>query len=59
FLDEAIDGFFLGKPAKYSMIAQVVTVLVLGLSAALIGPFIERRGPRINMAIATALVVLG
>ncbi|CAK4148716.1 unnamed protein product, partial [Aphanomyces euteiches] len=41
------------------MIAQVVTVLVLGLSAALIGPFIERRGPRINMAIATALVVLG
>ncbi|KAG9400812.1 hypothetical protein AC1031_010250 [Aphanomyces cochlioides] len=58
FLDEAIDGFFL-KPAKYSMSAQVVSMLVLGISAALIGPFIERRGPRMSMAIATALVVFG
>ncbi|CAK4593020.1 unnamed protein product [Aphanomyces euteiches] len=31
----------------------------MGLTAALIGPFIERRGPRLSMAIATVLVVLG
>ncbi|CAK4230553.1 unnamed protein product, partial [Aphanomyces euteiches] len=32
---------------------------MFALSTALIGPFIERRGPRMSMAIAAALVILG
>ncbi|KAH9166970.1 hypothetical protein AeNC1_018228, partial [Aphanomyces euteiches] len=59
FLDEAIDGYFHRKPAGYSVGPDALSILILGLSAALIGPFIEHRGPRISMAIATALVVLG
>ncbi|KAH9110422.1 hypothetical protein LEN26_003390 [Aphanomyces euteiches] len=59
FLDEAIDGFFHGEPAGYAVRAQVVRMSMFALSTALIGPFIERRGPRMSMAIAAALVILG
>ncbi|CAK4878157.1 unnamed protein product [Aphanomyces euteiches] len=59
FLDDAIDGFFLDKPANSVLSCQLVGVMTMGLSAALCGPFIESRGPRMSMAIATSLVVLG
>ncbi|KAH9182892.1 hypothetical protein AeNC1_015132 [Aphanomyces euteiches] len=59
FLGEAIEGYFQGTPGKYAITAQDVGMTFMGLTAALIGPFIERRGPRLSMAIATVLVVLG
>ncbi|CAK4103148.1 unnamed protein product, partial [Aphanomyces euteiches] len=59
FLDGALNGFFLGMEEEYAITVQVLGMAVMGLSAALAGPFIERRGPRLSMAISTALVVLG
>ncbi|CAK4612329.1 unnamed protein product [Aphanomyces euteiches] len=58
-LDGALNGFFLGMQEEYAITVQVLGMAVMGLSAALAGPFIERRGPRLSMAISTALVVLG
>ncbi|CAK4532030.1 unnamed protein product [Aphanomyces euteiches] len=59
FLDDAISDFFLGKAANQALSAQLVGVLAMALSAAVSGPFVERRGPRTSMAAATVLVVLG
>ncbi|KAH9140441.1 hypothetical protein AeRB84_015328 [Aphanomyces euteiches] len=59
FLDDAINGFFLDKAANYALSCQLVGMVTMGLSSALCGPFIESRGPRMSMAIATSLVVLG
>ncbi|KAH9108220.1 hypothetical protein AeMF1_016582 [Aphanomyces euteiches] len=59
FLDDAIVGFFFDMPTHSVLSCQLVGMITMGLSAALCGPFIESRGPRMNMAIATCLVVLG
>ncbi|KAH9151372.1 hypothetical protein LEN26_003872 [Aphanomyces euteiches] len=59
FLDDAINGFFLDKAANYALSCQLVGMVTMGLSSALCDPFIESRGPRMSMAIATSLVVLG
>ncbi|KAH9149601.1 hypothetical protein AeRB84_007392 [Aphanomyces euteiches] len=59
FLDEAINGFFPNQPGNYAVNTQIVGMSIMGLTASLVGPFIERRGPRLSMAIATVLVVLG
>ena len=59
FLAQTIDGFFLGEPRKYAVSGQIVGMFIMGISTALCGPFIERRAPRMSMAISTGLVVLG
>ncbi|CAK4361440.1 unnamed protein product [Aphanomyces euteiches] len=59
FLENAIDGFFLDMPTHSVLSCQLVGMITMGLSAALCGPFVESRGPRMSMAIATGLVVLG
>ncbi|KAG9400806.1 hypothetical protein AC1031_010244 [Aphanomyces cochlioides] len=59
FLDDAISGFFLGKAANQALSAQLLGMLTMALSAAVSGPFVERRGPRTSMAVGTVLVVLG
>ncbi|CAK4092270.1 unnamed protein product [Aphanomyces euteiches] len=59
FLDDTISGFFLDKAANSALSCQLVGMVTMGFAAALSGPFIESRGPRVSMAIATGLVVLG
>ncbi|CAK4832812.1 unnamed protein product, partial [Aphanomyces euteiches] len=59
FLDDAIVGFFFDESASNALSCQIICMVTVGLSAAFCGPFIESRGPRMNMAIATCLVVLG
>lgn len=59
FLDETIDRYFLGQPQNHALRAQLIGILAMGLTAALCGPFVESRGPRMGMAVGTGLLVCG
>ncbi|CAK4619202.1 hypothetical protein LEN26_001711 [Aphanomyces euteiches] len=59
FLDDSIDQYFLGQSQNRAMRSQLVGMLALGLTAALGGPFVESRGPRMGMTVGTGLVVCG
>lgn len=49
----------LGWSNTETSLAFTVAIVVLGLSAAVFGPFVERRGPRISALVAAALFSAG
>jgi OFA family oxalate/formate antiporter-like MFS transporter len=49
----------LGWSATQTSLAFTVAIFVLGLSAAVFGPFVERRGPRTSALLAAALFAAG
>ncbi|RHY25221.1 hypothetical protein DYB32_008451 [Aphanomyces invadans] len=51
--------YFYGKPSKQSYLIVLKAYIFMGVTAALLGPMLERRGPRVGMAMATILLTVG
>ncbi|RHY78784.1 hypothetical protein DYB31_007752 [Aphanomyces astaci] len=58
-LYDALDVYMYGSQTKTSVTVLYQAYIWMGLSAAISGPFIERRGPRIGMTVATMLLAVG
>ncbi|RHY96377.1 hypothetical protein DYB37_011828 [Aphanomyces astaci] len=58
-VSDDLDVFFSGAKSKQCMQALLLGYICLGATAALSGPFLERKGPRVGMAIGTIMVGLG
>ncbi len=58
-LSDSVDVYFYDKITKESTKVLLLAYICLGVSAALAGPFAERRGPRQAMAVGTFLVGIG
>ncbi|ETV93710.1 hypothetical protein H310_12474 [Aphanomyces invadans] len=59
FISDALDMYFYGKPSKQSYLIVLKAYIFMGVTAALLGPMLERRGPRVGMAMATILLTVG
>ncbi|KAF0703759.1 hypothetical protein AaE_015243 [Aphanomyces astaci] len=58
-VSDDLDVFFSGAKSKQCMQALLLGYICLGATAALSGPFLERKAPRVGMAIGTIMVGLG
>ncbi|RQM30265.1 hypothetical protein B5M09_012627 [Aphanomyces astaci] len=58
-LADSLDVYFYGKVTKASSRVMLLAYVCLGVSAALAGPFVERRGPRYTMVVGTVVVAWG
>ncbi|RHY66794.1 hypothetical protein DYB34_003594 [Aphanomyces astaci] len=58
-LADSLDVYFYGKVTKASSRVMLLAYVCLGVSAALAGPFVERRGPRYAMVVGTVVVAWG
>ncbi|KAF0694592.1 Aste57867_14542 [Aphanomyces stellatus] len=58
-LADNLDVYFYGQVTKKCIRVWLTAYLCMGVSAALVGPALERRGPRTGLAYGTALVFLG
>ncbi|RHY14674.1 hypothetical protein DYB32_010827, partial [Aphanomyces invadans] len=58
-LGDALDVHFYAAKTGDSATVLYQTYIWMGLCAAVAGPFVERRGPRIGMVVATAMLTIG
>ncbi|RHY05291.1 hypothetical protein DYB25_010222 [Aphanomyces astaci] len=59
FISDALDVYFYGQVTKQSYSIVLKMYIFMGVTAALLGPMLERKGPRVGMAMATVLITLG
>ncbi|RQM20888.1 hypothetical protein B5M09_010210 [Aphanomyces astaci] len=55
-ISDALDVYFYGQVTKQS---YSIVLIFMGVTAALLGPMLERKRPRVGMAMATVLITLG